>query len=126
MANTSDLGPIVPLRGLVRMTPQRASRGYRLTCFLTSMRDPAARSAFCADPQASMAAFGLSEAECELVRRRDYDGMLDYGASNVAIGKASPALGTTLVERGAKGRGQTAAQFIAERRTRNEGQAWQF
>lgn len=124
--NTCDLGPRMPLRGLVRMTPERARRGYRLTCFLTSMRDPAARAAFRADPQASMAAFGLSEAECALVRNRDYDGMLDWGASNVAIGKASPALGTTLVERGAKGRGQTVADFMTERRARNEGQAWRF
>lgn len=124
--NSSVLGPSAPLRGLVRMTPERASRGYRLTCFLTSMRDPAARAAFHADPEASMAAFGLSEVECALVRRRDYDGMLEYGASNVAIGKASPALGTTLVERGAKSRGQTAAEFIAERRARNEGHAWRF
>lgn len=120
------LGPRAALRGLVRMTTERASRGYRLTCFLTSMRDPAKRAAFGADPEASMADFGLNEAERELVRCRDYDGMLDYGASNVAIGKASPALGTSLVERGAKGRGQTAAEFVAERRQRNEGQPWQF
>jgi gallate dioxygenase len=126
MEKGSVLGPTAPLRGLVRMTPQRAQRGYRLGRFLTSMRDPAARAAFAADPEASMAASGLTEQERALVRSRDYDGMLDYGVSNVAIGKASPALGTTLVERGAKGRGQTAAEFIAERRARNEGQPWQF
>jgi gallate dioxygenase len=126
MDDTSFLGPVAPLRGLVRMTPQRAQRGYRLGCFLTGMRDAATRAAFRADPEASMAAAGLSEHERGLVRRRDYDGMLDYGVSNVAIGKASPALGTTLVERGAKGRGQSAADFIAERRARNEGQPWQF
>ena len=120
------LGPVAPLRGLVRMTPQRAQRGDRLGRFLTGMRDPAARAAFASDPEASMAAFGLSEQERALVRARDYDGMLDYGVSAVAIGKASPALGTTLVERGAKGRGQTAAEFIAERRARNEGQPWHF
>lgn len=126
MVNISDLGPTLFLRGLVRMTPQRASRGFQLTCFLTSMRNPARRLAFTTDAEACMAAFGLSGEERDLVRRRDFDGMLDYGASNVAIGKASSALGTTLLERGAKGRGQTAAEFIAERRARNEGQPWQF
>jgi len=126
MANESNLGPLALLRGLCRMTPQRAQRGYRLGCFLAGMREPAARTAFAQDGEASMAAFGLSEAERDLVRRRDYDAMLDYGASNVAIGKAASTLGTTLLERGAAGRGQSASEFIAGRRARNEGQPWQF
>lgn len=126
MADVSLLGPTVPLRALVPMTPARAHRGYRLTVFLTSMRDPATRAAFAADAEACMAAARLTPRERELVRQRDYDGMLDYGASNVAIGKASPALGTDLITRGAKGRGQTAAEFIVERRARNKGQPWQF
>lgn len=125
MDQTLLLGPTASLRGLCRMTAQRAQRGYRLNCFLTGMREPARRAAFRADPEASMAAAGLSDGERELVRRRDYEGMLDYGASVVAIGKASAALGTHLMERGAKARGQTVADFIAERRARNEGQAWQ-
>lgn len=126
MADVSLLGPTVPLRALVPMTPERAHRGYRLTGFLCSMRDPRQRAAFAADPEERMAAFGLSDAERDLVRQRDYDGMLDYGASVVAIGKASPALGTDLVARGAKGRDQSPAEFIAERRARNIGQPWQF
>ena len=120
------MGSELPLPSSGTTAPERAHRGYRLGRFLTRMREPAARAAFAADPEASMAAFGLSEQERALVRARDYDGMLEYGVSNVAIGKASPALGTTLVERGAKGRGQTAARFIAERRARNKGQPWQF
>ena len=55
MAGSSPLGPVAPLHGLVRMTPLRAQRGYRLTCFLTSMRQPAMRQAFEADPQGCMA-----------------------------------------------------------------------
>ncbi|RYZ01001.1 MAG: hypothetical protein EOO24_15690 [Comamonadaceae bacterium] len=126
MAAEPLLGPVAPLHGLVRMTPERAARGYRLGSFLTGMRDPARRAAFAADPEACMADWGLSDHERDLVRRRDYGGMLDFGVSNVAVGKASPALGTTLVERGAKGRGQSGAEFIAERRARNEGYPWQF
>lgn len=126
MTDVSLLGPTVPLRGLVRMTPERAHRGYRLTRFLCSMRDPQQRAAFGSEPEERMEAFGLSAAERDMVRRRDFEQMLDYGVSNVAIGKASPALGTNLVERGAKGRGQTSAQFVAERRSRNEGRPWQF
>ncbi|MEN9888254.1 MAG: hypothetical protein RL559_291 [Pseudomonadota bacterium] len=126
MAATSVLGPTVPLRGLCRMSTERAQRGYRLTQFLTSMRAPAQRDAFLSDPEACMAQAGLTPTECDMIRRRDYDAMLDHGASNVAIGKASAALGTTLVARGAKGRGQSPEAFIAERKRANQGQPWQF
>lgn len=126
MKQEFQLGPRVSLRGICRMTPQRAQRGYQLNKFLTAMREPALRSAFIADPEHSMESAGLNEFERDLVRRRDYDGMLDYGASNVALGKASPALGTTLIDRGAKGRNQNASEFIQERRARNEGKPWQF
>ena len=126
MSKASALGPPAALRGLCRMNTERAQRGYRLTQFLTSMREPTRRAAFAADPEACMAQAGLTPAEQDMVRRRDYDAMLDHGASNVAIGKASGALGTTLVARGAKGRGQTPEEFIAERKLANQGQPWQF
>jgi gallate dioxygenase len=118
------LGPTVALRGVCRFTPERAQRGFRLNQFLTGMRQPQQRALFTSDPEACMAAYGLSEAERDMVRRRDYSAMLDYGASNVALGKASPALGTTLLERGALGRGQTPGQFIAERQAANQGYPW--
>lgn len=122
----SILGPRVAIRGTCRFTPARAQRGFRLNGFLTSMREPRQRAAFAADPERCMAEYGLSEHERDLLRRRDYDALLDYGASNVALGKASFALGTTIIERGAKGRGQSTAEFIAERRAANRGQAWEF
>lgn len=126
MTNDSILGPTVALRGLCRMTTERAQRGFRLTQFLSSMRVPAQRTAFNQDPELCMAQFGLIELERDLVSRRDCDAMLQYGVSNVAIGKASSVLGITLVDRGAQGRGQTAEQFIAERKLVNQGQPWQF
>jgi gallate dioxygenase len=126
MTEPSILGPTVEIRGICRYTPERARRGYRLTLFLTSMREPDNRTAFCRDPEAYMASRSLSEHERDMIRRRAYAELLDYGASNVAIGKASHALGTTLVERGAQGRGQTAEQFLAERRAANRGQPWHF
>lgn len=121
-----SLGPRIAIRGVCRFTPERAQRGFRLNQFLTSMRQPAVRAAFAADPEACMAHHQLTELERDLIRRRDYEALMLYGASNVALGKASPALGTTLMERGALGRGQTVAAFIDERKQANRGQAWQF
>lgn len=126
MHEEDPLGPRVEIRGACRFTPERAQRGYRLNRFLTSMRQPAVRASFMDDPEGCMARQDLTDAERDMIRRRDYPAMLVYGASAVALGKASPALGTTLVERGAIGRQQTVAAFLAERKRANEGQPWQF
>lgn len=122
----SPLGPRVEIRGVCRFTPERAQRGFRLNRFLTSMRQPAIREAFAADPETCMASQHLTEEERDMIRRRDYHAMLLYGASNVALGKASPALGTNLMERGARERGQSVTEFIADRKSANEGKPWQF
>ncbi|MDD2924649.1 hypothetical protein [Rhodoferax sp.] len=126
MTQDSILGPTVPLRGMCLLTPERARRGFRLNTFLTGMRAPAQRAAFVADPERCMADFGLNEQERTMVRERDYSALLDYGASNVAIGKASGALGVTLLERGAKCRNQSVEDFLAERKAANKGQPWEF
>lgn len=120
------LGPCVELTGLCPLTPERAQRGYRLTRFLTSMREPAQREHFARDPQACMQAFGLSDHEQRLVTDRDYTAMLDYGASAVALGKASAALGTNLLARGAVCLGLTTEEFIAQRKLANKGYPWEF
>ncbi|MBW8470295.1 MAG: hypothetical protein A3B67_08225 [Burkholderiales bacterium RIFCSPHIGHO2_02_FULL_66_10] len=126
MRDDSALGPRVEIRGVCRFTVERAQRGLRLNRFLTSMRQPENRDAFAVDPESYMASQALTDTERDMVRRRDYAAMLDYGASNVALGKASPALGTTLMERGALGRGQSVAEFIADRKVANRGMPWQF
>lgn len=115
-----SLGPIVHLSGVVRYDETRARRGYRLTCFLVSMRDPLKREAFTQDPAGTMTAAQLSDTEQALVLRRDYDGMLDYGASIYGIGKAGLALDTDLIEIGAKSRGEAREAFLLRRLGRKE------
>lgn len=120
------LGPAAPIRGLCRMTPERAQRGYRLSRFLCSLRDAGQRDAAARDLEACLQAHGLNETEKDMVRRRDFVAMLDHGASTVAVGKACRAWGVSLVELGAIGRGQSPQDFITERRRANRGQPWDF
>lgn len=120
------LGPEVTLRGIVPMTTARAQRGYRLNRFLGGFRHAEQRAAFTADAEACMAAAGLDPVERDFVRKREFSAMLDYGASIVGVAKYARAVGVNLVELGALGRGQTAAEFVAERRRANEGKPWQF
>lgn len=120
------LGPVAPIRGLCRMTPELAQRGYRLSNFLCSLRHAAQRDAAARDLESCLRAHGLSEQEKDMVRRRDFVAMLRHGASTVAVGKACRAWGVTLVELGAIGRGQSPQDFLAERKRANQGQPWAF
>lgn len=120
------LGPAAPIRGQIPITPARAQRAYRLTAFLGSLRLPGRMEAFAADMEAVLAAADLSEAERDMLRRRDFVAMLEYGVATVAIGKACRAMQVNLVELGAVQRGQSPMEFITERKRANEGQPWQF
>ena len=108
------------------MTTERAQRGYRLTQFLSRFQDERHRQAMTADPLACMQAAGLSEAEKDMVARRDFVAMLDHGAATVAVAKICRYWGISLVEMGAAGRGQSVEQFMTERRRANKGQPWEF
>ncbi len=109
------------LPGIVAFNGERVLRGLRLNRFLLSMRDRAVRDAFAADPVAAMHAGDLSAHECDLITRRDFDGMLEHGASIYAIGKAMTAFGTSLAAIGATSRGQTLDEFLAWRRRGTAG-----
>jgi gallate dioxygenase len=97
-------------------TGEKCRDAYRLNKFLVAMRDPGNRASFARDPERHMEQFGLLDRERDLVRRRDYQGMLDYGAVIYAVGKASTAFGTSLLGIGAQMRGEpldTVTAWIA-------------
>ncbi len=120
-ADVADaLGPEAVIEGICHYTGERSQRGYLLTKFLVSMRDSVNRSEFERAPEAYMVKCGLSDIEREMISLRDYDGMLEYGASIYALGKASGALGTTLLEIGAKSRQQSVADFLTQRRLQSK------
>ncbi len=54
------------------------------------------RERFKADEEAYMDSAGLSEAEKDLVRRRDWKGMMDYGASIYLVIKIGGVTGHPL------------------------------
>lgn len=120
------LGPTAPIRGLCRMTTERAQRGYPLTRFLCSMRHARQREALVNDLEGCLRDSGLNALEKDMLRRRDFVAMLDHGAATVAVAKLCRAWGVTLVELGALGRGQSPQDFITERKRANQGQPWEF
>src|SRR5262249_17761473 len=57
----------------------RSVKAYRINDYLHRMVDPVHREAFRRDPEASFEAAGLSEEERDLIRRRDWRGVMHYG-----------------------------------------------
>lgn len=76
---------------------------------------PAEREAFKRDEEAFMSRFGLTEAEKELIRRRDFAGLIAAGMNIYAMLKIGSATGTSLYRMGAQMRGESYEQFLATR-----------
>jgi gallate dioxygenase len=96
-------------------TGENSARSYRLNKMAASLTAPDNRAEFQADEDAYMRARGLSDQERDLVARRDWKGMMDYGASIYLVIKIGGSVGHTLPEIGAHTAGLTLAEFQARR-----------
>jgi protocatechuate 4,5-dioxygenase, alpha chain len=97
-------------------TGERSRAGYRLNRMAMSMTDPVNRAAFVADETGFLRGMGLTEAEIDLVGRRDWKGMIQAGGSIYLLIKIAGALGVTLPQVGAHTAGMTLEQFMAKRK----------
>ena len=92
-----------------------ARRGQRLNKMCAALCSPHERDAFKRDEAAFMARFGLSAAEQELIRKRDFQGLIDAGMNIYSMLKVGSATGNGLYKMGAQMRGETYEQFLATR-----------
>jgi gallate dioxygenase len=88
---------------------------YDLNRFLQQMVEPAHREAFLADEDAAIAASGLSMEEQDLIRRRDWSGLIERGAIFFGLEKLAAVLGLPNAVVYAGMRGETLEQFQASR-----------
>ena len=102
------------VEGTIVFTGERSRAGYRLNKLASSLIDPANRQAFLADEAAYMARFALDEPEQDMVRRRDWQAMIAYGASVYLILKIAGTVGQSLMQMGAQMRGETPEAFMAQ------------
>lgn len=91
------LGPAAALTGVVRYRGELAQQGYRLNRFLVDISQRENRQAYLDDEEAAMARAELSDHERNLIRTRDYCGMLDWGVNIYALAKAGYVFGDTLL-----------------------------
>ena len=95
-------------------------RGYRINKMCNALSQAPNRSAFQQDEEAFMARFALSEQEKQLVRSRDFSGLLAAGGNIYFLLKLGVVTGNGLYKMGAKMRGESYEQFLA---TRNDAGA---
>lgn len=82
--------------GAYLFTGERSARSLGLNRFAMSFTDAANRARFQADEEAYMATSDLTDAEKDLVRRRDWKGMMEYGASIYLVIKIGGVTGHPL------------------------------
>lgn len=111
-----ELRGIERLAGTYPFTLERSVRAYRINDYLHRMIEPAHREAFLRDPEASFEAAGLSDQERDLVRRRDWRGMIHYGVIFFMLEKLGAVVGVSNLHIYAAMRGETLEAF---QKTRN-------
>jgi gallate dioxygenase len=104
------------LEGTYPFTLARSLKGYRLNKFLHGLVDPGQRARFLADEEAAYESAGLTAEERDLVRRRDWQGLIRYGVIFFMLEKLGAVLGVSNLHIYAAMRGQSLEEF---RKTRN-------
>jgi len=92
-----------------------AQAGLRINRFCYDLRSPENRAAFTADREAAMAAAGLDPVERQLIRDKDWLGLIKRGANVFVLMRLSQLCGDGLTETGAQMRGETLEQYLASR-----------
>ena len=108
------------LPGTYPFTLESSVRAYRLNHFLHALIQPAHRERFVADEAAAMREGGLSDEERQLVRERDWPGLIRYGVIFFMLEKLGAVIGLSNLHIYAAMRGQTLHAF---QQTRNAPQA---
>ena len=89
--------------------------GYRVNKMCSALSEADNRLLFKRSEEVFMDRYGLTEPERELVRRRDFQGLLDLGANIYFLIKLGVVTGHGLYQMGARMRGQTHEEFMATR-----------
>jgi protocatechuate 4,5-dioxygenase, alpha chain len=94
---------------------RKSAQGYRLNKLCGSLCDPKNRDAFRQDEEGYLARFSLTDDEKDLIRRRDFAGMIEAGMNIYFMLKVGSVTGNSLYRMGAQMRGESYEAFLATR-----------
>ena len=103
------------LEGTYPFDLERSVTYYRINKFLHDLIIPEHRAAFIADPEALFEAHGLSEQERDMIRRRDWQALIRYGAIFFVLEKLAAVVGVSNPAVYAAFRGQSLDDFLKTR-----------
>ena len=106
---------VAPIPDTTVFDLRASQRGYRLNKMCGSLCRPENRAAFKQDEEAYMARFHLTEKEKQLIRDRDFAGMIDAGMNIYFMLKIGSVTGNSLYRMGAQMRGEKYEDFLATR-----------
>jgi gallate dioxygenase len=107
---------IEKLPGTYPFTLDRSVKAFRLNNFLHELIKPETRQRFLDEPEPMFAAAGLTEEERDMLRRRDWRALIQYGVIFFLLEKLGAVVGTTNLHIYAAMRGQSLEEF---QKTRN-------
>ena len=114
----TQLTPEVRIHGSEVFDLARSWRGFRINRMCNALSRAGEREAFKRDEEAFMTAHGLGEQEKQLVRDRDFSGLLEVGGNIYFLLKLGVVTGNGLYMMGARMRGESYEQFLATRNDR--------
>ncbi|MBW5416162.1 MULTISPECIES: gallate dioxygenase [Pseudomonas] len=112
-----QLADVEKLEGTYPFTLERSAKGYRLNKFLHGMITPAWRERFLEEPEAMFEEAGLTDEERDLIRRRDWRGLIHYGVIFFLLEKLGAVVGVSNLHIYSAMRGQSLEEF---QKTRNQ------
>ena len=104
------------LEGTYLFDSETSFAKIRINKFLWLLTSVNARAAFAIDPDALFELAKLTETERDLIRRRDWIGLIQYGANFFVLEKLARVSGTTNLEVYASMRGEDLETFMKTRR----------
>jgi gallate dioxygenase len=103
------------ISGAYVFTGERSARSYALNKMANSLSSPDNRAQFQTDETGYMQGLGCSDTQIDLVKRRDWKGMMEHGASIYLLLKIGAAVGVPLPEIGAHTAGMSLAEHHARK-----------
>ena len=110
-----ELAGVEQLHGTYPFTLERSHTAYRLNDFLHRLVIPEHRALFISDPEALFAEFELSAEERELIRERNWIGLIRYGVIFFMLEKMAAVLGLSNPQIYASMRGEDLSTFLKTR-----------
>jgi gallate dioxygenase len=108
------------LAGTYPYTLERSAKAYRLNGFLHDLVNPAHREAFRRNADELMSTYDLTAEEADLVRRRDWRGLIHYGVIFFVLEKLAAVVGVSNLHVYAAMRGQSLEELQATRNAKIE------